>query len=371
MNTECPPVNILDLTPGQIGDFLRQLGESPSHANQILNGIYRQCLTDVEAMALPPTLKHKLAQQANLGLLEPLEERVSADGQTRKMLFGLKDGRSVESTLMAYRNSSTGRERHTVCVSSQVGCSIGCRFCATGRQGFERNLRPGEIIGQILFFIRRFRPDSADVRAGGSRGWLTNVVFMGMGEPLANYPNVTRAIAMLNSPKGLGLGVRQVTLSTAGLVPEIIRLSGEDLLFQLAVSLHAASDGLRDRLVPVNRKYPLGQLIPACKEFAGRTGRNIFIEYALFSGINDSLNEADGLSRLLEGLPCSINLILGNQTTPGSYQPSTLEAAHAFQRKLIAGGIRTMLRVSRGTDIEAGCGQLRSRRLGERFLPSG
>lgn len=371
MTQALPPVNMLDLTPVQVGEFLRRLGELPSHSSHIMKGIYRRCAESFEEMALPAALKSKLAQHARLRMLEPIDELVSSDGQTRKVLFGLDDGRSIESTLMFYRNSASGRERRTVCVSSQVGCFMGCRFCATGQQGFERNLSPGEILEQILFFIRRFRPDTADVQAGGSKGWLTNVVFMGMGEPLANYHSVTRAIAMLNSPQGMGLGIHQVTLSTAGLVPEIIRLAGEDLLFQLAVSLHAAGDELRDRLVPVNRKYPLGQLLPACKEYAGRTGRNIFIEYALFSGINDSVNQAEELARLLEGLPCSINLILGNATASGEFNPSPLEAAHAFQQRLISGGIRTMLRVSRGTDIEAGCGQLRSRWLNGAPLPPG
>jgi 23S rRNA (adenine2503-C2)-methyltransferase len=371
MTAARPPVNLLELNPGELKAFLRQLEESPAYADQILKGIYRHCLSDFEAMALPEALKQKLAQQTTLGILEPLEERLSSDGQTRKVLFGLKNGHSVESTLMFYRNSVSGRARHTVCVSSQVGCPVGCFFCATGQQGFERNLSQGEIMGQILYFIRAFRPDTADIQAAGSRGWLTNVVFMGMGEPLANYSNVTQAIAMLNSPKGMGLGVRQVTLSTAGLVPEIIRLAREDLLFQLAVSLHAATDVLRDRLVPINRKYPLGQLIPGCKEYAGLTGRKIFIEYALFSGINDALDQADELARLVEGLPCSINLILGNPTTSGEYIPSSLETAHQFQQKLISGGIRTMLRVSRGADIEAGCGQLRSRRLKGLPLPPG
>lgn len=306
----------------------------------------------------------KDALDNHLTILEPLEERVSADGQTRKLLFRLEDGRTIESALMFSRSSSTGRERRTVCVSSQVGCAVGCKFCATGRQGFERNLTAGEIIGQVLFFMRRFGGEAAEPAKSKGRGWLTNVVFMGMGEPLANYDNVIQAIAMLNSPKGMGLGFHQVTLSTVGLAPQIRRLAAEELQFQLAVSLHAAGDKLRNRLVPVNKKYPLGELIPACKEYAAKTDRSVFIEYALFEGINDSLNQADELVRLLDGLPCSINLIPGNATGPNDFAPSPREVALAFQKKLISSGIRTMLRVSRGADIEAGCGQLRSRWLG-------
>ena len=198
---------------------------------------------------------------------------------------------------------------------------------------------------------------------GINRTWLTNVVFMGMGEPLANYDNVCRAIALLNSPKGMGLGFHQVTLSTSGLVPQIRRITGENLLFQLAISLHAADDELRDCLVPINRKYPLNELISACKEYTAKTGRNIFIEYALFNGVNDSIDAAEKLRRLLDGLPCSINLIVGNPVTSSDFQPSSREVALIFQKTLINSGIRTMLRVSRGTDIEAGCGQLRSRWL--------
>jgi 23S rRNA (adenine2503-C2)-methyltransferase len=301
------------------------------------------------------------------GSLEPLEDRVSEDGQTRKMLFRLEDGKTVESALMFFRNPGSGRERRTVCVSSQVGCPVGCKFCATGQQGFERNLSADEITGQVMFFLRYsgVEAEKKEHRAA-VKGWLTNVVFMGMGEPLANYENVRQAVATLNLPKGLGLGFHQVTLSTAGLVPQIRQLAGEDLQLQMAVSLHAANNELRNRLVPVNKKYPLEQLIPACREYAAKTGRKIFIEYALFEGINDSPDNAEELLRLLEGLDCSINLITGNPTTSNDFQPSSRETALVFQKHLIAGGIRTMLRVSRGADIEAGCGQLRSRWLGKR-----
>ncbi|MDD5289285.1 MAG: 23S rRNA (adenine(2503)-C(2))-methyltransferase RlmN, partial [Dehalococcoidales bacterium] len=319
-----------------------------------------------EMTGLNPSLKQKLVKYASMGILEPLEEMVSADAQTRKILFRLEDNKTIESALMFFRNSSTGRERRTVCVSSQVGCSVGCHFCATGQQGFERNLSIGEIIHQILFFVRRFRGEMTESVNGKSRAWLTNVVFMGMGEPLANYDNVRQAIAMLNSPKGMGLGFHQVTLSTSGLVPQIRQLAGEDLQFQLAVSLHAANDELRNRLVPINRRYPLEQLISVCKEYTGKTGRNIFIEYALFDGVNDSVKDADELARLLDSLKCSINLILGNPIPSNAFQPSSHETALAFQKKLITGGIRTMLRVSRGADIEAGCGQLKSRWLDSR-----
>ena len=296
-----------------------------------------------------------------MSTLEPLDEWVSSDAQTRKVLFRLEDDNTIESTLMFFRNSSTGRERRTVCVSSQVGCSGGCQFCATGQQGFIRNLSTAEIIAQVLFFVHRFSEIKTEPVKEQRQAWLTHVVFMGMGEPLANFDNVRQAIAMLNSPKGMGLGFHQVTLSTSGLVPQIRQITGENLQFQLAVSLHAANDELRNRLVPVNKKYPLDQLVSACKEYIGKTNRNIFIEYALFDRVNDSIQNAEELVGLLNGLKCSINLIFGNPIPSSDFKPSPPETALVFQKKLITNGIRTMLRVSRGADIEAGCGQLRSR----------
>jgi 23S rRNA (adenine2503-C2)-methyltransferase len=295
--------------------------------------------------------------------LEPIDERVSVDGQTRKVLFLLADGKTVEAALMLSRVRATGRERHTVCVSSQVGCAVGCGFCATGRQGFERNLTTAEILRQIRYFAGRFGGGENEKK--GRLGWLSNVVFMGMGEPLANYENVLAAVAYLNSPKGYGLGANQITLSTAGLAPQIRRLAEDNAKCVLAVSLHAAGNELRDRLVPVNKKYPLAELISACKEYNQTTGRNIYIEYALFEGINDSASDADALLAVLKDLECSINLIQANPACPGEYNPSSRETAMAFQKRLIEGGKRAMLRVSRGADIEAGCGQLRSRWLGK------
>ncbi len=357
-------VNLLGLTPVQLKEFTKLLGAPASAGERVLKYIYREYAAGFTEMTeLEPSFLQKLTALSELNGLEPLEELVSADGQTCKVLFRLKDSNTIESTIMFFKNPGTGRERRTICISSQVGCAVGCRFCATGRQGFVRNLTTAEIIEQVLFFLHRFRGQMLTPVKGKNRAWLTNVVFMGMGEPLANYDNIRQAIAILNSPKGMGMGFHQVTLSTSGLVPQIRRIADEKLQFQLAVSLHAADDVLRDRLVPVNRKYPLAELIPACRDYAARTGRNIFIEYALFENVNDSVGDAEKLVRLLDGLPCSINLIVGNPVPSSEYQPSSRETALAFQKKLIAAGIRTMLRVSRGADIAAGCGQLRSRWL--------
>ncbi|MDV2988729.1 MAG: 23S rRNA (adenine(2503)-C(2))-methyltransferase RlmN [Dehalogenimonas sp.] len=355
-----PKVNILDYSPAHLADYLESIGEKSTQSGLLIKGIFKSQVTSLsEIPGVNSSLSGKLAEYAGLGTLDPLEEQISDDGLTRKILFQLEDGKTIESTLMFFRNSSTGRERRTVCVSSQVGCSIGCRYCATGRQGFERNLRPNEILNQILYFLRWL----GDTDGDNGKGWLSNVVFMGMGEPLANYENVSHAIAMLNDQRGLGLGSHQLTLSTSGLVPQIRRLAGEKLQVQLAVSLHAANNDMRDYLVPINKKYPLAELMDACHEYADKTGRKIFIEYALFEGVNDSVLGATDLIALLDNLDCTINLIPGNLTSPENFKPTSVEQAMKFQRQLISGGFRTMLRMARGTDIQAGCGQLRSRRL--------
>ncbi len=356
-------IYLLDLSFDQLVEFIRRLDEPVSGAKELWKCLYRRYETDFRTMTgLSTSLKEKLTRFANLVTLEPIEEKVSADALTSKVLFRLEDGATIESTLMSFRNSGSGKERWTVCVSSQVGCSVGCQFCATGQQGFERNLSPGEIIGQALYFNRLLEQKAGASGASKTSNRLTNIVFMGMGEPLANYENVRQAIEIINSPKGLNMGIRQITVSTSGLVPEIIRLSRESIQCQLAVSLHAANDELRNKLVPINRKYLLKELIPACNEYCSVTGRNIYIEYALFADINDSLAHADELVRLLGGLNFAVNLIPCNATVTG-FSPSNAERAHAFQKRLIAGGIRAMLRASRGSDIEAGCGQLRSRWL--------
>jgi len=355
---------ILDLAYEQVKELVTSTGEKPYRADQLLKWIYRKSAASYEEMSdLPQEFRQKLEETTVLFTLQRLEESVSADGQTRKLLFKLEDGKTIESTLMFYEKTAARRERRTVCVSTQVGCPIGCYFCATGQQGFERNLHPGEIIEQILYFIRYIKREMPSEDRELSRRAITNVVFMGMGEPLANYDNVRQAITMLNSRHGLNLGARQITLSTAGLVPQIKRLAEESLHLELAISLHAANDKLRDRLMPINKKYPLAQLLPACLEYFEKTGRRPTFEYALFRGVNDSPEQADELAALLKGMNCSVNLIVGNPTSCREYRSSTLQQAMAFQKQLFARKIFSTIRISKGTDIEAGCGQLKSRRL--------
>ena len=353
--------NILDLTYPELKGLICSLGEPAYRADQILKWVYKKLAGSYEEMTdLPQPLREKLASATTLLTLRPVEKKVSTDGQTRKTLFRLDDGKTIESTLMLYGETGSSRERRTVCVSSQVGCPVGCPFCATGQQGFERNLRPSEIIEQILYFMRSL---DAGEEADSARRRVTNIVFMGMGEPLANYEAVWQAITTLNSRHGLGLGARQITISTAGLVPQIRRLAQEKINVELAISLHSASDEVRNKLVPINKKYPLSQLIPACREYLEKTGRRPTFEYALFQGINDSPDDARKLANLLSGLNCHVNLIADNPTACKDFAPSPLKRVRVFQKQLTAGGISNTIRQSKGADIEAGCGQLRSRWL--------
>jgi 23S rRNA (adenine2503-C2)-methyltransferase len=317
---------------------------------------------------LPQAFRRSLNENCQLFTMEPIDDSLSHDGQTRKVLFQLEDGKTIESAYMLYEPTETSRERRTVCVSTQVGCAIRCPFCATGQQGFERSLTAGEIVEQALYFVWLAQSGGQpDATQSPLRRPLTNVVFMGMGEPLANYDAVKGAIVRLNSKNGLGLGARQITVSTVGLVPQILRLAKEDIHVELAVSLHAASDRVRNLLVPVNRRYPLKRLMPACQEYLEKTGRRPTFEYALFNGINDSVDQAQKLAELLAGLDCHVNLIAGNPTPSKEFRPSVARRVAAFQKELNESGVSNTLRESRGADIEAGCGQLRSRRLAKQI----
>ena len=268
----------------------------------------------------------------------------SADGETRKDLLRLEDGETVEAVLMRYR------ERRTACISTQVGCTIGCVFCATGQMGFHRNLTSGEIVAQALHFARMLRSEEKP---------LTNVVLMGMGEPLLNYEATLAAIRRLTDLQGFGLGQRHVTLSTAGLVPGIERLAGEGLQITLAISLHAATDSLRNQLVPINRRYDLDALFEACHRYVQRTGRRISVEWALIEGVNDTRQQAQALVARLAGLMAHVNLIPLNPTSGYAGRPSSQAALAAFIATLEQHAIPYTLRVRRGIEIQAGCGQLR------------
>jgi len=353
---------ITDLTDTQIQALVAGLGEPSYRAEQLQHWIYRGLALSFDEMAnLPKIFRQRLAQVVQLHCLVPAQEVTGHDG-TIKILFALNDGNTIESTLMSYPTAG-GNYRYTICISTQVGCPIGCPFCATGQQGFERNLTPGEIIDQVLYFARRLRGQEGQSGADPDKpaSHISNLVFMGMGEPLANYDSVLQAIEMLNSPHGFGCGARHMVLSTAGLIPQMRRLSQEKLQIGLAVSLHASDDALRNRLVPINKKYPVGQLITACREYCQISGRRISFEYALFAGINDSAASANSLARLLAGLNCHVNLIPSNLTSNQGFSPPARAAILAFQEDLKRQGIACTLRQRRGLDIEGGCGQLRSR----------
>jgi 23S rRNA (adenine2503-C2)-methyltransferase len=362
--------HILDLSYEGLKAFIASLGEPVFRADQLLGWIYRKHASSFAEMTdLSIPLRQKLEETAEISTLTLVEERVSADTKTRKALFRFSDGNTIETAYMAYSahpgetaEAGATRERGTVCVSSQVGCAIKCPFCATGQQGFTRNLTPGEIIQQALFYARLFAPAGSKTD-NKTRPPINNVVFMGMGEPLSNYDNVVAAVSMLNLPRGMGLSTRQITLSTAGLAKEIRRLADENVRVELAVSLHAATDELRNSLVPVNRTIPLAELMIACRYFIMKTGRRPTFEWTLFRGVNDSPAQVEALVKLIGGLNSHVNIIAGNKT-PGKVFPSVSDKqARAFKEALESRGIFATVRGARGQEIEAGCGQLRSRYL--------
>jgi 23S rRNA (adenine2503-C2)-methyltransferase len=278
--------------------------------------------------------------------LEAAVVQRSQDGETEKRLFRLRDGESIETVLMRYRR------RNTLCISSQVGCAMGCVFCATGQMGFRRNLSLGEILAQVLVFAR-------ELRQAGER--VTNMVLMGMGEPLANYQVVLAAVRRMMDPAGLKLGARRITISTIGLVPGIRRLAGEGLAVNLAISLHAATDAGRRELVPVARRWPLSELVAAGRDYAETTGRRVTYEWALIKGKNDTSEQAHALGNLISGTLCHVNLIPLNPTVAFAGEEAELDQVRVFQKVLDGYGIPNTVRLRRGIDIQAGCGQLKQR----------
>jgi 23S rRNA (adenine2503-C2)-methyltransferase len=353
---------LYDLTYDQLSELLTGWGEPRFRTEQVWQWLYHSLVGDLESMGnLPRMLRERLAEETILDLLTPLDEVESASGQTRKVLFRLRDGNTIESVLMRYH------DRRTACISTQVGCGMGCVFCATGQGGLVRNLSPGEVVAQVVYLARKVRDAQIELAAiQASEGQIavhpvSNIVFMGMGEPLANWSATRQAIETLTDPRGYSLGARHITLSTVGLVPGIHRLAEEGLPVNLAVSLHAPDDELRNRLVPVNRRYPLADLMSAVRDYNHKTGRRITFEYALMAEVNDSTGQARNLATLLEGLVCHVNLIPLNPTPGTSLRPSPRDRVEAFRGVLESAGVPTTVRMRRGIGIEAGCGQLRQR----------
>ncbi|MDP3047668.1 MAG: 23S rRNA (adenine(2503)-C(2))-methyltransferase RlmN [Chloroflexota bacterium] len=348
-----------DLTLTALAEWLAAQGQPAFRAKQIYRHLYRSLAEDFSQMTdLPVGLRERLSQAIVLQPLRLLAQQISSDGLTRKALFELPDGNTVETVLMLYGGEDAeGRVRRTVCLSTQAGCAMGCAFCATGQGGLRRNLTAGEIVAQVLHFAR-------EVRRAGADAVLTNLIFAGMGEPLANYSATWSAVERLNDPEGFGLGARHMTISTAGWVPGIARLAKEKLQVGLAVSLHAPDDAMRDQLMPINRKYPIAVLMDACRDYTERTNRRVSFEYILVAGVNAGPAQARSLAALLKGMLCHVNLIPMNPVAGTPWRPPSHREAAAFAHVLEQSGITVTQRMERGSDIQAACGQLRARQAG-------
>ena len=329
-------------------DFARHFALKPYRLRQIYRAAAKELLPSVESVTtLPKELRTALAARGvTFSSVEPSAVRHSRDGQTTKALFRLHDGNEVEAVLMEH----TG-DRTTVCISSQAGCAFACAFCSTGQAGFTRNLNAVEIFDQAVFFAR-------DLAKRGKK--ITNVVFMGMGEPFHNYDSVMDAVALLNDPHGFGLGHRHLTISTVGLVDQIDRFTDERLQVNLAISLHAPNDALRARIMPVNRRFPLGALMAACERYVTKTHRKIFFEYVMLDGLNDDAACARELAALMRGRLYHVNLIPYNATPDGPFTGTSDARIWAFAGILDEAGVPTTVRRNMGRDIAAACGQLRA-----------
>lgn len=333
--------------------WCEELGQPSFRARQVLHWLYGMRVESVEAMTnLPAAFRAGLGTRARATL--PRVSRAQGAGDTtRKFLLGLEDGQLVETVLIPASPGLYGdrADRLTLCVSTQVGCAYGCRFCASGLDGFRRNLAPSEIVGQLIVAERE------------AKQRVSNLVFMGMGEPLANYGNVLAAIRILNAPWGIGLGARKITISTSGLAPEIEKLAAEPLQVRLAISLHGASDEVRDRIMPVNRRFPLARLMAACEAYQRVKGRMITFEYILLAGVNDALAEAPRLAGLARRVHAKVNLIPFNEVPETGFKRPSDEVCRRFAEAVGRAGATVTLRTEKGHDIEAACGQLRLREV--------
>jgi 23S rRNA (adenine2503-C2)-methyltransferase len=360
--TEQGKVNLLGLSRRQMEAFFFEMGEKPFRATQVMKWIFQEGVDDFDTMTnLSKVLREKLKAVAEIRLPEVVQDHPSSDG-TRKWLLKVDEVNHIE---MVYIPEA---ERSTLCVSSQVGCTLACSFCSTARQGFNRNLTTAEITGQIALATRIIGlPQNKGERV------ITNVVLMGMGEPLLNLENVAPALELMQDDLAFGISKRRVTVSTAGVVPGIDRLC-ELSDVSLAVSLHASNDELRDQLVPLNTKYPIKELMAACKRYvAGKPHRRVTFEYVMLAGVNDSELHARQLVKILRGVPAKVNLIPFNPFPGAPYECSSLAVINAFREVVMQAGIITVTRKTRGEDIAAACGQLAGKvkdrtRRSERFI---
>ncbi len=342
-------VNLLGLSSLQLVDFFASLGEKRFRATQVIKWIHQHGMTDIDQMTnISKPLREKLLETAEIRPPEVLSEHLSEDG-TRKWLIRVDGGSAVESVFIPEG------DRGTLCVSSQAGCSLDCSFCSTGKQGFNRDLTAAEIIGQVWMAAKRF-----DSLGGSQRRIISNVVMMGMGEPLMNFDNVVAAMQLMVDDNAYGLSKRRVTLSTAGVVPQLDRLA-DHVDVSLAISLHAPNDELRNQLVPVNRKYPIKELLRSAQDYIERmpdSRRKVTVEYTLIKEVNDRAEHAAELAELLKDFPCKINLIPFNSFEQSDYQTVSGNALHRFRDILQRAGHIVTVRTTRGDDIDAACGQL-------------
>jgi len=339
-------VNLLGLDARRLQSYCAGLGEKPFRAKQLMRWIHHAGVDEFSAMTdMSKSLRDALAREAVIAAPRVLRDTTAADG-TRKWLLDVGTGNAIESVFIPEE------KRGTLCISSQAGCALECSFCSTGRQGFNRNLTAEEIIGQLWIANKSLGRGVSEDRP------ISNVVMMGMGEPLANFENVVTAMRLMLDDHAYGLSRRRVTLSTAGLVPGIDRLR-EECPVSLAVSLHAPHDALRDELVPINRKYPIKELLAACQRYIEVAPRGyVMFEYVMLSGVNDSVDQARALAALVKGVPCKVNLIPFNPFPGIQYQRSSPEAIDRFREVLMHAGLIATVRKTRGEDIDAACGQL-------------
>ena len=334
--------DIRDLTLEELQAWLIAVGEKPYRAKQIFEWLYKKNAVSIDAMAtLPAPLRDLLARDFILAE-PPVVTALKAQDGTQKFLFQLGDDEKIETVLIP----AAGRA--TVCVSTQAGCKFGCRFCASGIGGWKRDLDPSEILHQILHARREARGQP-----------LTHIVFMGTGEPLDNYDNLLKAIRIINAPEGLKIAARRITVSTCGVIPKIQRLAGEGLQIELAISLHGFNDESRRVLMPVNKKYPMSELIEACREYVKKTKRQITFEYILIKDVTCTENAAEELRKLFRGLICKMNLIPYNKVAEFDHEPPDRDTVRQFQKQLKQFGVLSTVRTPRGRDVAAACGQLR------------
>ena len=360
--------SLLDCSTQELTDVVDALPTNQRRANgkpagtpayrirQIEEWIYKKYARSFDEMTnLPQAMREGLAATTTIMPLQPVTQRVSKHGDTQKVLFQMPGGETVEAVLMLYN------KRRTLCISSQAGCAMGCTFCATARGGLRRNLTAGEIVAQVLFFARYLLDADERPKMRVKRPTtVTNIVFMGMGEPMHNYKNVWTAIRRLTAADGFALGARHITLSTVGLIPMIDRMAEEGLQVNLAVSLHAPNNALRSKLVPPSRRYPVDDLLASVRRYIAKTNRRVTFEYALMRGTNDSLALAEDLADKLQGILCHVNLIPLNPIPDSPFQPTSSKDTQKFANILQARGISTTVRIRRGIEIDAGCGQLRN-----------